>query len=206
MEKVSANVIEKKVLVLLIIAIPTLIFCLDNFENEFCNKENVNCNVIEPENSIDKKVCDSSQFTKETKFAIQRAKTPECKAKIANLACIADDLYPKELKSQCDFHQKVKYLGCFQDSEKERLFRGKRTGFPNFNNPYECTKFCAQNGYLLAGLQMGFGCVCDNHINLSKKIDEEHCNIPCPDGNGLICGGEVTLNVYEVSLNYKISN
>ena len=74
MEKVSANVIEKKVLVLLIIAIPTFIFCLDNFENEFCNKENVNCNVIEPENSIEKKVCDSSQFTKEVKFTCSQKK------------------------------------------------------------------------------------------------------------------------------------
>ena len=193
---------KKEVVFMFISAITTFVIGLENLESKFCNKENIDCNVIESDNSFDDKVCDSSLFSKEAISAIQRAKSSECKAKLTKIACIGDDLYPKEIKSKCDFYQKVGYLGCFQDSYKQRLFKGAKRQFDGFNNPYECTKFCAQNGYSLAGLQMGFGCACDNNIDMSKKIDEDHCNMPCNDGSNLICGGKITMNVYKVSLEF----
>ena len=48
---------------------------------------------------------------------------------------------------------------------------------------------------------MGFGCVCDNKIDMSKQIDEKFCSMTCADGSEHICGGKITLNVYEVLIN-----
>ena len=127
----------------------------------------------------------------------------ECKQKIKETSCLTDILYPSEVKSTCDFYQKVNYLGCFQNSERNRLFHGDRITFPGANDPYECANFCASKSYALAGMQMGFGCICDNEISKSKKIDEQLCNIPCPGNSTYNCGGKVTLNVYQINEVFK---
>ena len=82
---------------------------------------------------------------------------------------------------------------------KNRLFMGDRTSYPQTNDPYECSEFCSRKNYSLAGLQVGFGCTCGNEVPHSKKVEEHHCNIPCPGDSNLKCGGQLTMNVYEVS-------
>ena len=139
-------------------------------------------------------------FNKETIDALQRAQSIECRRKIQETY---DIQYPSKVKSTCDFYQKVTYLGCFQDNERNRLFLGDRITFPGANDPYECANFCSSRKYVLAGMQMGFGCICDNQIVNSKRIDEKLCDIPCPGNSSYNCGGKLTLNVYQINEVFK---
>ena len=85
------------------------------------------------------------------------------------MACEKDSLYPQKIESTCDFYQKTRFLGCFQDALKPRLFNGARIRYDDYNNPYECAKFCASQNFALAGVQLGFWCDCDNRISESKR-------------------------------------
>ena len=145
---------------------------------------------------------DAALLHKDAQSAIQRAKSPECQAKIKEIAGLqnAGDLYPTELKSQCDFYDKVTYLGCFQDSFNKRIFNGTRTKFPKSNSPHECVKYCLQRKFALAGVQYGFWCECGNTVSQILRIDEEKCNMDCPGDEDRKCGGRLTMNVYQVSL------
>ena len=145
---------------------------------------------------------DALLLHKDTQSAIQRAKSLECQAKIKEIAGLqnAGNLYPTELKSQCDFYDKVTYLGCFQDSFNKRIFNGTRTKFPKSNSPHECVKYCLQRKFALAGVQYGFWCECGNTVSQILRIDEEKCNMDCPGDEDRKCGGRLTMNVYQVSL------
>ena len=131
----------------------------------------------------------------------ERAPNEECKRTLLEVACMKDNLYPKEIESTCDFYEKVNYLGCFRDSLKQRLLNGARIRFEDYNNPYECTKFCASQNFALAGVQFGIGCDCGNNVSEDKRLPEHMCNMSCPGDQKYKCGGHLAMNVYEVSSN-----
>ena len=148
-----------------------------------------------------KDTCDVALLHKDAQSAIKRAKSPECQAKIKEIACLQNEnLYPTELKSQCNFYDKVDYLGCFQDHFKQRIFNGSRIRFPKSNSPHECVKYCLQRKFDLAGVQYGFWCECGNTIDQKVRIDEEKCNMNCPGDEDRKCGGQLAMSIYQVSL------
>ena len=145
--------------------------------------------------------CDVVSLHKDAQSAIRRAENPGCQEKIKEIACLQnDDLYPRELKSQCDFYDKVDYLGCFQDNSNQRIFNGPRIEFPKYNSPHECVKYCLQRKFALAGVQDGSLCECGNTVPQKSRIDEENCNVDCPGDEERKCGGQLAMNIYKVSL------
>ena len=160
--------------------------------------------------SVFKDIWDLALLHKDAQIAIEKAKSPECKAKIKEIASLQnDDLYPTELKSQCDFYDKVDYLGCFQDNFKQRIFNGSRIRLPKSNSPHECVKYCLQRKFALAGVQYGFWCECGNTVSQKSRIDEEKCNKNCPGDEERNCGGKLTMNIYQVSLSqffFRVKN
>ena len=148
-----------------------------------------------------KDTCDVALLHKDAQSAIKRAKSPECQAKIKEIACLQnDDLYPAELKSQCDFYDKVAYLGCFRDNSNQRIFDSSRLEIPKSMSPHECLKYCLQRKFALAGVQEGLRCVCGNTVSQKLRIDEENCNMDCPGDEERKCGGKLAMNIYKVSL------
>ena len=61
-------------------------------------------------------------------------------------------------------------------------------------------KYCLQRKFALAGVQYGFWCECGNTVSQILRIDEEKCNMDCPGDEDRKCGGRLTMNVYQVSL------
>ena len=145
--------------------------------------------------------CDEALLHKDAQSAIQRAQSPECQAKIKEIACLQnDDLYPTELKSQCDFYDKVAYLGCFRDNSNKRIFNSSKLETPKSMSPHQCVKYCLQRKFALAGVQEGLRCVCGNTVSQKLRIDEENCNMDCPGDEERKCGGKLAMNIYKVSL------
>ena len=144
--------------------------------------------------------CNEESLNEFAKDSMRRAKTPECKQKIKEIACQNDLLYPKQMKSTCDFYQKSKYLGCYEDYKRKGEFSGNLfVRYPDYNDPYECAKFCYKKKFNYAGMQKGFGCCCMNDISTYKKLSEDKCDIPCPLDFDFKCGGDSTISVYEVT-------
>ena len=142
--------------------------------------------------------CDTTSLGKMAQSALERAKSEECKQKILNVACMGDDLYPKELKSTCDYYEKVKYLGCFQAFSNEGIFNHKMK-YADYNSPYQCSKHCLQKNFTLTGVQNGDLCYCGNEIDQSLKVDGSNCDIPCSGESQQWCGGKSAMSVFEVS-------
>jgi hypothetical protein len=97
------------------------------------------------------------------------------------------------------------YLGCFQDGAIRDL------GFRLQDNLSidECIQGCGEDGYSFAGMQTTFSysyagfqssyvCYCDDDFGMyGAALD---CDIPCPSGEGMMCGGVWANSVYSTSI------
>ena len=149
--------------------------------------------------------CNPAYFHKDAQSAIKRAKSPECKQKLKDVACAANSetLYPKEIQPTCDFYQKVNYVGCFQDNRDFRILNGTPLRHPNVMTPYDCVNHCYEQGYDYAGVQWGQECFCGNELQTDFRIPEQRCNFTCPGDKSQNCGGSLALGIYEVRENKK---
>ena len=59
-------------------------------------------------------------------------------------------------------------------------------------------------GYVLAGVEVGSQCFCDN-VNITSAWDApaSECNSPCRGNNNEMCGGPWRLNIYETGISWN---
>ena len=151
--------------------------------------------------------CTEDSLHENVKNAIQRAKTKECKQKLIDSGCKQNWIYPTELQPTCDFYEKVKYLGCFEDSASAEKFLNEfKESYPKVNSPHECVETCLQNGFLLAGVKSGSWCHCGNEIPMKSKVEENNCDLICPGNFTQKCGGQSFMNVYEVKSHFYVNS
>ena len=115
--------------------------------------------------------CNQANFHKNAKSAIQRAKSPQCKQKLKEMACLGDAAYPSSIQPTCNFYNQENYLGCFQDAHPNRHLNGSYIKLTNVMNPFECVTFCRGLGFALAGVESGIDCFCGNDLQVNMRID-----------------------------------
>lgn len=91
-----------------------------------------------------------------------------------------------------------KYLGCFEDKEENRNFKGYIQ--KSHNNTIEgCCEVCRKGGFVYAGTA-GIWCVCGNKYPDAKtnpKLSEERCCDTCSGNPKQKCGGNYVFSVFE---------
>lgn len=89
--------------------------------------------------------------------ALDRAKTQQCKKKIADTACAiqSGEFYPKVLPSFCPTNNFTanRSIGCFKDEKTFRILSGYYTNFKISNSHQKCLQMCLQSGFIYAGVQ-----------------------------------------------------
>lgn len=91
-----------------------------------------------------------------------------------------------------------KYLGCFEDKEENRNFKGYIQ--KSHNNTIEnCCEVCRKGGFVYAGTA-AIWCVCGNKYpeeTTNAKIEEERCSDKCSGNAEQNCGGNYVFSVFE---------
>ncbi|XP_065211692.1 xylosyltransferase oxt-like [Planococcus citri] len=142
---------------------------------------------------------------KEPVSAINRAKTSYCRQLILNTTCLVQNgqLYPQSLPHSCPTNglQKDKSLGCFRDSNSLRLLTGAYYNSSKSNSQTFCINKCLRAGFPYAGVQFGGECFCGNEEpSVVSQIPDSSCNMRCPSNESQICGGYLTMNVFETGV------
>ncbi|XP_014241726.1 uncharacterized protein LOC106662269 isoform X3 [Cimex lectularius] len=89
------------------------------------------------------------------------------------------------------------YIGCFYDSNLNRLLVNAYKDFDGKLTPEACVSFCYRGGYRYAGVQHKSNCYCGSEVPLSNKRSQEtECDLPCPGDGSIYCGGSARSSVY----------
>ncbi|XP_071807488.1 uncharacterized protein [Asterias amurensis] len=105
----------------------------------------------------------------------------------------------------CDDHVVVTcnypgYLGCYSHSRSNPSLDDGM--FTNSNMTIQtCLTICRHRGYPYAGLAFGQECYCEAHeVDVSKKLENEECYLPCVGNRQQICGGGTAAGIYDSRL------
>lgn len=63
--------------------------------------------------------------------------------------------------------------------------------------PEVCTTCCGTAGYNYSAVKFGDQCLCSQYINAARKVEDQHCQIPCTGDPVLRCGGHEAYSVYQ---------
>ncbi|KAI8806738.1 WSC domain-containing protein [Cladochytrium replicatum] len=90
------------------------------------------------------------------------------------------------------------YSGCHHDNVQERAL-SERAQYPGLLTPALCVETCLSKGFKYAGMEYGFECYCGQSV-LYDPEDSSLCFTPCEGNDGLLCGGDVNLSLYNCTL------
>ena len=93
----------------------------------------------------------------------------------------------------------IKYINCFGDRIARDLDGIYIDNF-NINSPTVCAQTCSQFYFHYAGVQNAYQCWCGDSYNRYGRA--ANCFLECPGNTDLICGGQYSNNVYEIT-NYS---
>ncbi|KAG8629220.1 hypothetical protein KVT40_003085 [Elsinoe batatas] len=98
------------------------------------------------------------------------------------------------------------YVGCYNETTGFSNAGGVRalnSGSMISNNSQttlSCLTFCKGNSYQYCGLEYGRECWGGKYLSsLTTKLDESNCSIGCGGNNSQVCGGRLTLSLYNVT-------
>ncbi|CAG8557172.1 8112_t:CDS:2, partial [Acaulospora morrowiae] len=101
----------------------------------------------------------------------------------------------------------ISYKGCFKDSPYCNVRRLDGIQFEEQSMTVDmCTKYCSQKNYKYAGLEEATQCFCGNSYDSFTALGSEDCGSSCGGNSSQICGGPLTLSIYEVFTNPAPSN
>jgi len=87
------------------------------------------------------------------------------------------------------------YKGCFREgADRDLRFR---IDIAEGVSAETCTATCRANSYGLAGLEYGRECWCDNYMPYGQQVDDTKCSMPCAGNNMELCGGSLSLALYQ---------
>ncbi|KAI4846348.1 hypothetical protein E4T44_05114 [Aureobasidium sp. EXF-8845] len=63
-----------------------------------------------------------------------------------------------------------------------------------------CLQYCGDSNYQFAGLEYSKECWCGNYLSaLSTQLPSSNCSLACVGNNTEICGGYLTLSLYNLT-------
>lgn len=95
-----------------------------------------------------------------------------------------------------------KTLGCYSDNLDNRVLSGitfAYWGAANGISTSGCVAYCDQQGFSIAGTEYGSQCFCGTSLQGSNLQAASMCDMPCDGLESEICGGSLTLSVYQKS-------
>ncbi|GAB6027222.1 hypothetical protein CHUAL_001512 [Chamberlinius hualienensis] len=143
-------------------------------------------------------------ISKDAMNCIKRAKTLDCKLRIANISCLYQErkLIPSQLPRYCKTHgvKKGDYLGCFGDKGTIRILPNLLGSYTNATSD-KCIDMCLQTGYRYAGVKYGIECYCgDDYPAAEFEQSATKCNTACLGSKSLHCGGRYSISIYHTGL------
>lgn len=91
------------------------------------------------------------------------------------------------------FGAEYEYIGCFVDEDGSDLGGSSSTA----STPDECASNCAAEGYQYFGTQASNECYCGN--SYGSFGESYNCDEPCEGDSDIICGGDSSNSVYEIT-------
>ena len=94
------------------------------------------------------------------------------------------------------------YSGCFSDSASTRALTGINLANLGRDNVTStgCINYCAAQGFTIAGTEWSSQCFCgDSLASGSVALAESQCAMPCIADASEICGGSLSLSIFQVS-------
>ncbi|KAH8676659.1 WSC domain-containing protein [Tricladium varicosporioides] len=101
------------------------------------------------------------------------------------------------------------YYGCWNETTMINGTNGNRALDGNINafdsmTVGKCLDICKNTGYTFAGLEYTRECYCSRYVSsLSTKLAETNCNLACEGNSSQICGGSLSLTVYQAKSSTK---
>lgn len=92
------------------------------------------------------------------------------------------------------------HLGCYTYSGGRALSNRSSTPEGGSLSVSGCEWACLDQGWSFAGLKSGNECWCSNYVTGGLTFDENECNVPCAGNTSEICGGEDSLNIFQVQI------
>ncbi|RXK35703.1 hypothetical protein M231_07031 [Tremella mesenterica] len=88
-------------------------------------------------------------------------------------------------------------LGCALDGDNRIISDYILTGQTNLTID-SCLTTCEDKGFTYAGVEFGEECYCGNKLPTSLNYKDGGCTVVCTGNSGEMCGGEWTLDLYEL--------
>jgi len=96
------------------------------------------------------------------------------------------------------------YLGCFEESQNNRIFNDNSKSFLFLSNtPEFCSKLCYKFGYTHSGVTFKSECICGSHLpnkSVFSKLEDHQCNSKCSGDSNQYCGGDWKMGVFATGL------
>ncbi|CAG8468699.1 7795_t:CDS:2 [Acaulospora morrowiae] len=99
------------------------------------------------------------------------------------------------------------YKGCFKDSPYCNVRSLNGIQYEEEHMTVDtCIKYCSQQNYKYAGLELATQCFCGNSYDSFTALSSEDCGSSCGGNSSQVCGGHLALSIYEVPPNPVPSN
>ncbi|XP_060850898.1 uncharacterized protein LOC132929522 [Rhopalosiphum padi] len=104
-----------------------------------------------------------------------------------------------------DFDVNNRLVGCFEMAENS--FGNIKFELLNTNTPSKCSAICYNSGYTFSGVS-GINCYCGVRAPSPELyVENSDCDTPCVGDSTKTCGGEVTLQIYDIiTINHTNKN
>ncbi|KAL1955708.1 hypothetical protein VTO42DRAFT_8180 [Malbranchea cinnamomea] len=88
------------------------------------------------------------------------------------------------------------YAGCYVDNLNGRIMAYQQPDSPDLTIE-SCVSLCADQGYVVAGMEYASQCFCDNYVRKAAPlVDDADCWMSCSGDADQICGGPDRVSVY----------
>ncbi|KAI5204641.1 hypothetical protein E4T42_01004 [Aureobasidium subglaciale] len=98
------------------------------------------------------------------------------------------------------------YAGCWNETTSvegtanTRALSGGKMESVTTTTVAGCLQYCGDSNYQYAGLEYAQECWCSNYISaLSVQLPESNCSLACVANSSELCGGYLTLSVYNLT-------
>ncbi|KAG9562903.1 hypothetical protein KCU79_g6075, partial [Aureobasidium melanogenum] len=98
------------------------------------------------------------------------------------------------------------YIGCYNETtgisgtSGARALTGGKMETGDNTTVADCLEYCGQNSYQYAGLEYSKECWCGSYLSaLSNKLSESNCSLACVGNDSELCGGYLTLSLYNLT-------
>nr|QII57728.1 allergen Cul o 9 [Culicoides obsoletus] len=109
----------------------------------------------------------------------------------------------KEICLETTGKTRGQHVGCFEDHENQRMFRGFLAHYNQANSIEACVNTCHSRHFVYAGAQNGHGCYCGNSHPLEDyhaRVSDKKCDKKCPGHSTENCGGYGFVSVHETGI------